>query len=238
MKATTFLLVSLVLLFSRCKQQNGCDAVSAKADSTYAMLADLKMQQFRIMNDAFPDQKITAAIQEYEKAKTIGERIKVADALKKEVVKTEVTTYLPACKQQSLDFISHLYKVTPQSFDLAIQNNDVIAQQVKLLNAYFNDLDTGTVSAISVYERLTKDEKIKLLTDANAFIPAPDYLKRYLGREFQRTYYVQRYLALEQLKRHLLQKRFINEFPQGFKQSKDVGQRQQDNQFDLKLAKN
>jgi|GEM_PF-6238757 len=232
-----FAFTGIILLLTKCKPDSEDSTFHAKVDSTYAMLMDLKYQEIKITNNTFEDAKITAAIQAYANAKTTDERISIMDAVRRDIIKTDVTTDLPASKQQGLDFITQFNRITPERFDLAIQNNDVVVQQIKLMNAHFNDLDTGTINAIGVYEKLSKEDKVKFLGEPDAFKPVPDYIQRYLGREFQRTYYFQRYLAMERLNKYLLQKRFINEFPQGFKQLRDIGQKETNYQFDLKLAK-
>jgi len=105
------------------------------------------------------------------------------------------------------------------------------------MNTAFKDLDTGAVNAIAFYEKLGKEDKTKLLTNAAAYTPVPDYIQRYLSQEFRRTYYMQRLQMQQMLNKWLLQRRFINEFPQGFKDLGQFGMQINDKAFDLKIAK-
>ena len=231
LRSALFAFAGLNLFFASCSNPE-TQSANVKIDSTYALIAALKIEQLKITNRYFPDPKVTTAIEEFSKAKNIYDKIKIVDALGHE---PETTTHPKATK--GTDFLTHFDKIDQQSFDLAIQNNDVVAQQVKLLNSYFDGLDKTTVDAIGAYEKLSKDQKVKLLTNPSEFIPVPDYVERYLGRQFLRTYYIQRWQVMERLNRYLIRTRYINEFPQGFRQFGEISNPYDKKQFDLNLTK-
>jgi hypothetical protein len=231
LRIALFAFAGLNLFIASCTNPENQSA-NVKIDSTYALIAALKIEQLKITNRYFQDPKVTTAIQEFSNAKTIYDKIKIVDDLEHD---PSTTTHPKA--EKGIDFLTHFEKIDQQSFDLAIQNNDVVAQQVKLINSYFDGLDKTTLGSIDVYEKLSKDQKVKLLTNPSEFIPVPDYVERYLGRQFLRTYYIQRWLAMERLNRYLIRTRYINEFPQGFRQLGDRTQLEDKKQFDLNLAK-
>jgi hypothetical protein len=225
-------IASTLLLFTFCtppalEKSEG----NARIDSAYALIVGLTIEQLKITNKYFEDPKVTDAILEYSNAKTIYDQIEIVEALDPQ----QDITHPKA--EKGIDFLTEFDQIDDASFDLAIQNNDVVAQQVKLMNSYFGGLGKETMDAITFYEAMSRDDKVKLFTNPNAFIPAPDYVQRYIGREFQRTYFLQRYLVLQRLNRYLLQRRYIKEFPQGFRQLQQIGYLEDEKQFDLKLAR-
>ncbi|MCW3109941.1 MAG: hypothetical protein JWQ09_4447 [Segetibacter sp.] len=233
-KLSPSLIICVSFVLFGCHLKDKESDRSAKIDATYNQIADLTIEQLKITNAAFEDSKVTAAIKEYGNARTAIEK----DGIISKAI-PDVTFTLPAPNERKknggLEFISFPDKVSPNDFDLAIRNNDVVVKQVKLMNAYFAGLDTGTVSAIAFYENLPKDDKIKYFLDYQQLKPLPDFQKIWIRREFQRAYLLQRLLLLERLRMYMVRTKYINEFPQGFKQNTGVGYQNNDKQFDLAL---
>lgn len=237
MKSEFLLLVIpvIALLNAACtsnkKEPPETNAISSKIDSSYAQIADLRIEQLKITNRYFEDPKITEAIQEYAKATTISDKIRIVEVNKTwpdEVPRPKETP------QGRMDFVSHFDKIKPEEFDLAIRNNDVVAQQVRLMNNYFGELDKTTLEAIDYYEKLSKEQKARFFNETE-LKPVPDYEQKLLGREFRYNYYLQKQLLFRRLMEYLQRRRFINEFPQGFKQFNTIGYLN-DKQFDLNIA--
>lgn len=237
-KVLFLILFSFVLVLTSCSdksQSSEIEAINAKVDSSFVQIADLTIEQIKIYNETFKDAKVTAAIQEYAKAKTVAEKRSVIDVIEPNDGRPhgDINTIK---EKGGIDFISAVAKISPESFDLAIRNNDVVAKQVKLMNNYFGELNKETLDAVAFYEKMTKEDKTKLFFNASDFKPAPDYALRYIGREFQRTYLLQRLQVLQLLRRQFLLKRFVNEFPQGFNQRGSLSVIENDKQFDLQFA--
>jgi hypothetical protein len=237
-----FLCTAFVLTSCGDKMKSSdVEAINSKIDSSYNQISDLSIEQLKIYNQRFENPKITGAIEEYSKAKTISDKRKISDMIG-DIRKSDPTDGRPhgdvnTIKSASyIDFISLLDKFNPQNFDLAIQNNDVVAKQIKLMNNYFSDIDKGTLDAVAFYEKLSKDDKTKLFFNTYQLKPLPDYAQKYIGREFQRAYLLQRLQIAEQLRQEFLRRRFINEFPQGFRQNTNIGLLKNEKQFDLSLT--
>jgi hypothetical protein len=226
------------LLVTGCKTKpKNEDNIAAKVDSTYAMVADLKMEQLKVLNRFFEDSKYTSAIQEYSNAKSVAEKIRIADAAKVWPDDLPAPNEFRQKVRQGIDFVSYRDGIKPEEFDLALRNNDAVAEQVKLMNRYFQGLDKPTLDAIDYYENLSREDKLKLFSNEAALTPVPDYVKAWVNREFQYTYNLQQLLLYYRLQRYLQTRRFINEFPQGFKQQQQsLSSLQDEKKFDLNLV--
>jgi hypothetical protein len=226
-----------VTLCSCNPRSNTTQAVSAKIDSAYAQIADLKMEQLKLSNKVLEDPKITAAIQEYANAKTTADKDRIIEIAKPPEIPTDTR---PAPNEKptkgGIEFASFLDKISPEAFDLAIRNNDVVVQQVRLMNNYFGGLDSSTMNAMAYYEQLPTDQKVKFFLNEQEFKPVPDYQQRWLGREFRNAYLLQRLLLLNHLNQYLARTKYINEFPQGFKQNMGTSLKEDEKQFDLVIS--
>jgi hypothetical protein len=127
--------------------------------------------------------------------------------------------------------------IPDRNFDLAIRHNDLAIQQAKIMNNQFHDGSADMMNAIAYYEKLGKEEKIKMLSSNVSLKPVPDY-QFLIARQLERGYLLQRLQLERNLNRYIRNRlnRYINEFPQGFKSTtsfNDAGH-YDDRQFDLK----
>lgn len=234
----SLILLSFAFLFASCQTGNDSTevkAINAKIDSSYRQVADLTMEQFKIYNETFKNDKITAAIQEYSKAKTMVEKDRIIQALKPAEDGRPHGDVNTIKEKGGIDFIPFITVSGKEDFDLAIRTNNVVARQVKLMNNYFGELNKETLDAVTFYENLSNEDKAKYFFNQGQVQPVPDYMRRQIGREFQHAYLLQRLQILELLRRQFLQRRFVNEFPQGFKQNQQTAVLYDDKQFDLKI---
>ncbi len=240
MKPNKDLLIVLFVTFLFASCQTGNDStelktINSKIDSSYSQVADLTMEQFKIYNETFKNDKITAAIQEYSKAKTTVDKDRIIEALKPAEDGRPHGDVNTIKEKGGIDFIPFNTVSGKEDFDLAIRTNNVVASQVKLMNNYFGELNKQTLDAVAFYENLSNEDKAKYFSNQAQLQPVPDYIQRQIGREFQRAYLLQRLQIVELLRRQFLQRRFVNEFPQGFRQNPQTAVLYDDKQFDLKI---
>lgn len=234
----TLIVLSFTFLFFSCQNGNGSSevkAINAKIDSSYSQVADLTIEQFKIYNETFKNDKITAAIQEYSKAKSMVERDGIINALKPAEDGRPHGDVNTIKEKGGIDFIPFITVSSREDFDLAIRTNNVVARQVKLMNNYFGELNKETLDAVTFYENLSNEDKVKFFFNQGQVQPVPDYARRQIGRDFQHAYLLQRVQILELLRRQFLKRRFVNEFPQGFKQNHQTAVLYDEKQFDLKI---
>lgn len=223
---------------SGCKEpaEQQQDPTASKIDSVYAQIADLTIEQMKLTTKYVNLPQVTATIEAYSKAKTISDKIRIVDAFK-----PNEQNKADACDAKATPRGNYVIStrfdpaVNPQNFDLYLRNNDVAVQQIKLMNSYFNDLDKNSLDAIAFYEQLDSAAKTKLFFLDNSAIAQPDYAKRWMAREFQMTYQLQKAAMMQMLQRYMLQRRYINEFPQGFRTT-TLNQQHHPHQFDLAIT--
>lgn len=239
-----------VILFSHCtsspKETTGSDNATVllnKIDSEFVKTADMQVAALKAAG-AQENTAISDAIKQYEAS---GTDVSKKAAIYWDLVadddneRAEAQGEAAAARWEARHggIISRFNPTIPdQNFDLAIRQNDLAIQQAKIMNNQFHDGGADMMNAIAYYEKLSKDDKIKMMGSNVSLKPVPDY-QYIIARQLERGYLLQRLQIERNLNRYIRNRlnRYLNEFPQGFKSPatsfNDINQ-YDDRQFDLK----
>jgi hypothetical protein len=243
------LLLSVILL-SHCttspKETITTDHAAAllnKIDSEFVKSSDMQVAALKTAG-ATENKAISDAIRQYEASgMDINKKASIywdliADDDDNERAEAQAAAAEARWETRHGGIISRFAVTIPdRNFDLAIQHNDLAVQQAKIMNNQFGDVSADMMNAIAYYEKLSKEDKMKMMGSNVSLKPAPDY-QNLIARQLERGYLLQRLQWERNLNRYIRNRlnRYINEFPQGFKPSTSFHDAGLDNdkQFDLK----
>jgi len=255
-----FSLLLLMIIMAHCSTPpkeaatDNSKVLLSKIDSEYVKLADLRIAELKDAEKVFgADNNYSDVIKQYEaagadvsrKSAVFWQKFANDDDPKwqRAMAQAEAQMDRILARAEKNGGIVPVFNLvaSDRNFDLALKENDFAIQQVKMLNSHFGDASKETLDAIAYYDKLSKDEKVKMLSGNANLTPVPDY-QRFIYQRLDRNYFLQKLLLQQQLNKFLQYRcnRYINEFPQGYKTTsyRQVDQTG-DKQFDLrKIAMN